>query len=104
MWVRMSTLQGAQNQSDDQVQQLVKVLKENILPTAQEMDGYQGVISMVDKDGGKSVTLTFWESEDAMHASEQAADQLRQRAATEMDEDIASVERFEVHVHEPPKG
>lgn len=32
MWVRMSTLQGDANQSDDEVERQVKLLRENILP------------------------------------------------------------------------
>lgn len=102
MWVRMSTLQGSPNQTDSEVEQLVKVLRENVLPTAQQMDGYKGVLSLGDKVSGKGVTLTFWETEEAMKASEEAANKLRQQAATEMDEEIAGVERFEVLINEVP--
>ena len=104
MWVRMSTLQGDANQSDDEVERQVKLLRENILPNARQLDGFSGVISMGDKHSGKAVTLTFWDSEESMRASEEAANRLREQAAEEMDESIAGVDRFEVYVHEPPKG
>ncbi len=104
MWVRVSTLQGPPNQSDEDVEQQLKVLRENVLPTAREMDGYKGVISLADRTSGKGLTLTFWENEEAMKASEEAANKLREQAAREMAEEIAGVERFEVLIHEAPQS
>jgi len=104
VWVRMSTLQGSPNQSDEEIEQVLKVLRENILPAARQMDGYKGVISVGDRSSGKGVTLTFWETEEAMQASEEAANKLRQQAADEMDEEISAVERFEVYINEPPQA
>lgn len=102
MWVRMSTFQGSAGQSDDEIEQQVRTLKDNIIPTARRMDGYEGVLSVGDRSTGKSMTLTFWESEEAMRASEEAADKLRQQAADEVQEKIAGVERFEVYINEAP--
>lgn len=103
MWVRMSTLQGSPDQSDQDIEQMHKVMRENILPAARQMDGFKGVISLGDKSSGKGVTLTFWETEAAMRASEDAANKLRQQAAEETDEEISAVERYEVYIHEPPQ-
>ena len=102
MWVRMSTFQGSSEQSDEEIEQQVMILRENILPTARQMDGYKGVLSLGDRSTGKSISLTFWESEEAMRASEEAADRLRQHAADEVKEEIAGVERFEVYINEAP--
>jgi heme-degrading monooxygenase HmoA len=102
MWVRMSTFQGSAGQSDDEIEQQVTTLKDNIIPTARRMDGYQGVLSVGDRSTGKSMTLTFWESEEAMRASEEGADKLRQQAADEVQEEITGVERFEVYINETP--
>lgn len=103
MWVRMSTLQGSPNQSDQEIEQILKVMRENVVPAARQMDGYKGVITIGDRDSGKGITMTFWESEDAMKASEEAANRLRQDAAQQIDEEIAGVERFEVYIYEPPR-
>jgi hypothetical protein len=43
MWVRMSTFQGSIGQSDAEIEQQIKILRENIIPTARQMGGYQGV-------------------------------------------------------------
>jgi heme-degrading monooxygenase HmoA len=104
MWVRMSTFQGSIGQSDAEIEQQIKILRENIIPTARQMGGYQGVLSVGDRSTGKSITLTFWESEEAMRASEEAADKLRQQAASEVQEEIAGVERFEVYINEAPSS
>jgi heme-degrading monooxygenase HmoA len=104
MWVRMSTFQGSTGQSDDEIEQQIKILRENIIPTARQMGGYQGVLSVGDRSTGKSITLTFWESEEAMRASEEAADKLRQQAADAVQDEIAGVERFEVYINEAPSS
>jgi heme-degrading monooxygenase HmoA len=103
VWVRMSTLQGSPNQSGEEIEQLLKVMRENVIPAARQMDGYKGIVTMGDRSSGKGVSLTFWESEEAMRASEEAANQLRQQAAGELDEEIAGVERFEVFINEAPQ-
>jgi len=100
----MSTLQGSPNQSDEDVEQIVKVIRESVIPVASGMAGYQGILTLGDRKGGKGVSLTFWESEEAMRASDEAANRLRQGAAEEMDEEIAGVERFEVFINEVPQG
>jgi hypothetical protein len=52
-----------------------------------------GVIALVDRDSGKSITITLWESEDALRASEERADTLRRDIATAGDEEITGVKR-----------
>lgn len=102
MWVRMSTFQGSSEQSDEEIEQQIMILRENILPTARKMDGYKGILSLGDRSTGKSISLTFWESQEAMRASEEAAGRLRQHAADEVKEGVAGVERFEVYMNEAP--
>ncbi len=104
MWVRMSTLQGSAGRSDEEIEQQIGILRNNILPTARKMDGYKGVLTLGDRSTGKSVSLTFWETEEAMRASEEAADRLRQQSADETQDQIAGVERFEVYINEVPSS
>lgn len=49
----------------------------------EEMEGNRGGMLLVDTDGGKAITITFWESEDALRASEQRADDARREAPAE---------------------
>ena len=45
------------------------------------MDGFRGLISLVDQAGGDAMTITLWESEDAMRATEAKADEMRRQMA-----------------------
>jgi hypothetical protein len=49
---------------------------------------------------GKQPTITLWETEAALRASEEAANRLRPKAADALRASIASVERYEVVVSE----
>ena len=103
MWVRMSIFQGSPNQSNEEIEQNNKTLQERILPTARQMDGFKGAMTIGDRVSGKGISLTFWETEEAMKASEEAANKLRQQSAEETNDQIAGVERYEVFIYEPPQ-
>lgn len=64
------------------------------------MEGFEGMIVLSDRHNGKTLGITFWESEEAMRASEEAANQLRQESAEVGGEEIAGVERYEVGLFE----
>jgi heme-degrading monooxygenase HmoA len=66
------------------------------------MDGFQGVYFLVDRQSGKGLSITLWESEEAMRASEDAANQLRSESAEASGEEILGVERYEVAI--APEG
>ena len=65
-----------------------------------EMNGNRGIISLMDRETGKSMSITLWEDEEALRATEQSADQVRSEAAKTSDGEIRSVERFEVSIFE----
>ena len=73
MFASVSTYQGP----PDQIDEGVRYAQENIVPTLQEVEGFEGVYLLVDRQSGKVLTITLWESEEAMLASEEEADQLR---------------------------
>ena len=97
MHARVSTFEGG---SIEQIEEGTRLLRERVLPAAQQLDGFMGVISLADRAGRKQLTITLWESEEAMQASEEAANRLRQDAADALQAGIASVERYEVIVSE----
>ena len=94
MHARVSTFQGST--VPEQIEQGLRHARENILPQARQMDGFKGVIGLLDRQSGKSLTVTLWESEGAMRASEQEADRLRQESAEAANETVEGVERYEV--------
>jgi hypothetical protein len=77
-------------------------MREDILPRARRIEGWAGAVGMVDRATGKLRLVTLWESEDALRASESAADELRRESAELAGGSIAGVERYEVMFAELP--
>jgi heme-degrading monooxygenase HmoA len=96
MFARVSTLSG----DPQNVAQVESQVRDKVLPAAQQIPGFKGLLAMVDRSSGKSLALTFWESEQAMKDSEDAADRIRKDVADASGEQIVGVERFEVVLDE----
>ena len=77
MHARISTLQLEASKIDD----VVSGLKERDVPEWEQMDGFKGFTLMADRQSGKVVGVSFWESADAMSDSEEKIKESRQRAA-----------------------
>jgi hypothetical protein len=87
---------GSSYQTDEGIRQA----REQVLPRAKQMDEFKGMIALGDRRSGKTLGITFWESEEAMRASEEVANQLRQESAEASGDEIAGVERYEVGLFE----
>jgi heme-degrading monooxygenase HmoA len=96
VFARMSILEG----SPDQIDESLRQAREVVLPGAKQIDGFKGMIALSDRQSGKNIGITFWESEEAMRASEEAASRLRQESAEASGDAIAGVERYEVGLFE----
>jgi heme-degrading monooxygenase HmoA len=97
MYARVSTIQGSTDQIDDGIDRL----RETTVPAVKQLDGCKGIVTLVDRQSGKSVAITLWETEDAMRASEEQANRLRREAADSLgDTGEPIVERYEVAVYE----
>ena len=92
MFARVSTLQGPASEVDEGIRHV----REDVLPKVAQMDGYKGAYLLVDRQSGESVSVTLWESEEAMRTSEEAASRLRDDSAGSLGAQIASVKRYEV--------
>jgi heme-degrading monooxygenase HmoA len=96
VYARVSTLEG----SPEQIDEGLRFLREELLPTGKEDPGFKGLIALGDRQSGKALSITLWESEETMRATEQDADQLRSAWAERSGQEIASVERYEVGLFE----
>jgi heme-degrading monooxygenase HmoA len=94
MFARVSILQG--EAASAAVDKAVDAAKNEVLPAAQQMQGFQGMMALGDSRTGRVVAITFWASEDDLRQSEDAANRLRESAADSSSADIAEVDRFEV--------
>jgi heme-degrading monooxygenase HmoA len=90
-----------------QVDAMLSHAREQILPQVKQMEGFKGMIALGDREGGKTLGITFWESEETMRASEEAGKRMRRETAETTAEgervgpvQIAGVERYEVGLFE----
>lgn len=96
MHARVSIFEG----SPEQVDAVFDQAREQVLPRGRQLDGFKGVIALGDRQSGKTLGITFWESEEAMRRSEQEANRVRSETAEASGEQIAGVERYEVGLFE----
>ncbi len=100
MFARVSTFEGPPEHVDDFRHALV----EHMLPALRRLEGYQGVLILTDREGGKVLGVSLWESEESMGASEEAAYWFRAYGAEAASERVTSVERYEVVFSEVVKS
>src|SRR5215210_5105231 len=92
MFARVSTYEG----SPDHTAEGIRVAREQILPAARLMDGFKGIYLLYDRESGKSLSMTLWETEEDMYASEEAANRVRAQSAETSGDKVINVERYEV--------
>lgn len=96
MFARVSTFQG----EPDQTAEAIRVARGQILPVARLQDGFEGLYILFDRASGRSLSITFWETEEAMRASEAAAARACSESAEAAGETVVGVERYEVALKE----
>jgi heme-degrading monooxygenase HmoA len=90
MWARVSTYQFPSDAVDEAVTRFNEALG-NL-----EEPGLKRAELLVDRTNGRGMTITVWESENALTESAQAADQLRSGAADAAGVSIVSVDHYEI--------
>jgi hypothetical protein len=95
MHARVTTLEVAADRFDDATR-----FTQEVLPQLQQMDGFKGFITLGDRESGRVRGVAFWESEEALHATEEAASRIRGSVAEATGATVASVENCEVSVFE----
>lgn len=90
MYARVTWLEG----SPAQAREAVAAMREQAIPVIEATPGFQEVLFLMDREGGRALALTFWETLEDLEASEELARRLRSlpvaRWAT------SGAERFEV--------
>ena len=93
MWARVSSYEMA---SSEEAEEGIRGF-ERSMTRIRELDGIRDAYLLVDRASNRALTMTFWESEEALRASEGAADQVRRDAAGDA---VRNVDRYEVVLHE----
>ena len=92
MFARVSTYEGRPEQLEEMHHEGV----EHVLPALEMQDGFSGGLVLADRQSGKVLAVTLWESEQAMDATEDASHWMRAFSAETGGGTVRSVERYEV--------
>jgi heme-degrading monooxygenase HmoA len=92
VFARVSMFRG----DPQQIEQDIDYIRESVLPSSTPDEGLEGFYHLVDRQSGKAISITLWESEEAMRATEEEANQLRAQIAEAANATIENVETYEV--------
>ena len=88
--------------SPDKVDDAVRFWKDEQIPKYREQQGYKGFTLLVNRDSGKALGVSFWESEDALRASDELGQQARAGLAETSSGTEQPRENWEVVVDDQP--
>ena len=94
----MHARMGRVSFSPDKADELVAHVRDNIIPSYEQSDGFKGFTLMLDRSKGQGFGISFWEDEDAMVATDDLGDKARQGAAEAGSGRDEGAERFEVAI------
>jgi hypothetical protein len=73
LFARMNTFEGSPERLDEALHNV----REQVLPQLHQQDGFKGLLFLADYQSGELQLMSFWESVQAMRASEEEANRLR---------------------------
>lgn len=73
-------------------------LRDVVMPELQQVDGYVGLSLLVDRQSGRCIATSSWQTEEAMQASESRVRDVRKQATLMFGSSDAKVERWEIAV------
>src|SRR5437870_2927177 len=75
----------------------VRIYREEVVPAVKDQPGFKGGFSMSDRESGRNISITFWETEEALRNSEGAANSIRSESLAKLGiTEPPTVERMEV--------
>jgi heme-degrading monooxygenase HmoA len=93
VYARSTTIQAQPSSIDDGI----AYVRDEVMPALQAMDGYVGLSMLVDRESGRCIATSAWETEEACRKSTEQAAPLRERAAGIFGGDV-SIDQWEIGV------
>ncbi len=72
--------------------------KEHVVPALQMQNGYSGGLLLANPQRGKVLAVSLWESEQEMHATDEASRWFRLFGAEATEGTVTDVETYEVYI------
>jgi heme-degrading monooxygenase HmoA len=83
--------------SPDKLDEEIETFRKQVLPSARSVPGFFGGVLLADRKTGSGIEITYWETAEALSASEQVGVQTRTPAAGGMPAtEIVNVETYEI--------
>jgi hypothetical protein len=83
--------------SPERLQQGRLAVEDHVIPALGMQAGYSGGLLLANPESGKVLTVTLWENEEAMRATDEAAYWFRNFGAEAAGGTVADVETYEVY-------
>jgi hypothetical protein len=97
MLVRLISMSGA---SDEGRERAVQAIRERVIPTVSQHDGYGGYVALYDSESGRAKALLFWETREAADAAEAKLADFRTELVKGLGLTLESVELYDAPVVE----
>jgi heme-degrading monooxygenase HmoA len=89
----MTTIHSPAERMDEGIEKV----KDEVVTAIRDIPGFKGIIGLVDRNANTGITLSLWDSEEAMDEAEVEGARLREEAAKAMKaETEPMVNRYEV--------
>jgi hypothetical protein len=93
MYARSTTMRVRTESVDD----VVAYVRDDVMPTVMQLDGCVGLSLLTDRDTGRCIATSAWETEEAMRASAERVRAARDRAA-QMFDVTTEIQEWEIAV------
>ncbi len=104
MYARVTTFPGL---APERIKATLAEFTEQHLPRLEQEPGYLGVWAGVDYTGGRAIAITYWESNEALRASDELANEVRAATVTRAGVDRNRppiIDRYEIVLDRQPQA
>jgi heme-degrading monooxygenase HmoA len=83
--------------SSERLQQGYRAIVEHVMPALEMQNGYSGGLLLANSQQGKVLAVSLWESEQQMHATDEASRWFRTFGAEAVEGTVTDVETYEFY-------
>lgn len=101
MYGRLVEVEGVDSSKQDQV---VGTIREKVIPSMKELDGFAGFISLVDPGKGRARSVVLWETREAAEEAERQFASRREEIVSGVGGTVRSADLYEAPIVEVRTG
>lgn len=92
MYARVTVVQA----SPDKIEQGIESFNSQVVPAVKGVEGYRAAFLLVERDSGKGMGITLWETEDARRRGAEAVEAAREATIKAMGGTVPPVDEYDV--------